>query len=134
MRYFNTFGGNSVAIAAAKATLDVIQQDGLMENSLHIGKIIHNGLLEIAARNNSIGDVRSAGLYFGVELVTDRVTKEVDMDLALAVVNGLRKHRVLISATGAQANILKIRPPLIFTEDNAYNLLDKIDTVFSEFK
>ncbi|UNA30321.1 aminotransferase class III-fold pyridoxal phosphate-dependent enzyme [Klebsiella variicola subsp. variicola] len=110
MRYFNTFGGNSVAIAAAKSTLDVIQQEGLMENSLRIGNIIHEGLLNIAKRYDSIGDVRSAGLYFGVELVKDRISKEQDMDLALAIVNGLRQHRVLISATGAQANILKIRP------------------------
>ncbi|HCI6001787.1 TPA: aspartate aminotransferase family protein [Klebsiella variicola subsp. variicola] len=133
MRYFNTFGGNTVAIAAAQATLDVIQQEGLMENSLKVGRLIHEGLLEIARRYHSIGDVRSAGLYFGVELVQDRESKVPDMDLALAIVNGLRRHRVLISATGAQANILKIRPPLVFTENNALRLLETIDCVFAEF-
>ncbi|WP_223507602.1 aspartate aminotransferase family protein [Pseudomonas sp. BF-B-25] len=133
MRYFNTFGGNSVAIAAAQATLDVIQEEKLMENSHKMGQFLLEGLRDIGTRYEAIGDVRGAGLYFGVELVKDRGGKQPDMDLALAAVNRLRQHRVLISATGADANILKIRPPLIFQEKDATRLLETVETVFASF-
>jgi 4-aminobutyrate aminotransferase-like enzyme len=133
MRYFNTFGGNSVAIAAAQATLDVIQEEKLMENSHKMGQFILEGLRDIGTRYESIGDVRGAGLYFGVELVKDRGGKQPDMDLALAAVNRLRQHRVLISATGADASILKIRPPLIFQEKDATRLLETVEAVFASF-
>jgi 4-aminobutyrate aminotransferase-like enzyme len=131
MRYFNTFGGNSVAIAAAQATLDVIQEEGLMANSVRLGNFILDGLKDIATRYEQIGDVRGAGLYFGVEMVSDRTSKKTDIDTALAIVNGLRKRRVLISATGADANVLKIRPPLVFTESDATRLLTEVEAVFA---
>lgn len=130
MRYFNTFGGNSVAMAAAQATLDVIQDEKLMENARNVGRVIMSGLLEIAKRYEHIGDVRGTGLYFGVELVKDRGSKSSDIDTALAVVNGLRQRHVLISATGSDAQVLKIRPPLVFTEANATRLLTELDAVF----
>jgi 4-aminobutyrate aminotransferase-like enzyme len=131
MRYFNTFGGNSVAIAAAEATLDVIQDEGLMANATRVGKIILDGLTSIAAKYEQIGDVRGTGLYFGVELVKDRKTKASDIDTGLAIVNRLRQRRVLISATGADANVLKIRPPLVFTEADADRLLTEIEASFA---
>ena len=131
MRYFNTFGGNSVAIAAAQATLDVIQEEGLMANSVRLGKLILDGLKDIASRHEQIGDVRGAGLYFGVEMVKDKTSKKSDIDSALAVVNGLRKRRVLISATGPGASVLKIRPPLVFTEPDATRLLGELEAVLS---
>jgi 4-aminobutyrate aminotransferase-like enzyme len=131
MRYFNTFGGNTVAIAAAHAVLDSIQKEGLMQNSERIGKLILDGLKDIAKRYDQIGDVRGAGLYFGIELVQDKVSKKTDIDTASAVINGLRKRRVLISATGPDASVLKIRPPLIFTESDATRLLGEVDAVFA---
>ncbi len=129
-RYFNTFGGNSVAIAAAQATLNVIRDEGLMESAARIGKTIRDGLTELARRHRQIGNVRGTGLYIGVELVKDRDTKEPDSASALAVVNGLRERRVLISATGYNANTLKIRPPLVFSESDASRLLTELDVVF----
>jgi 4-aminobutyrate aminotransferase-like enzyme len=130
MRYFNTFGGNTVAVAAAQATFDVIRSEGLLENSEQVGRYLRDALRELAVRHKVIGDVRGAGLYVGVELVSDRDTKAHDRNTAAAVVNGLRKRRVLISATGDQANILKIRPPLVFTKDNADRLVRELDEVF----
>ena len=132
MRYFNTFGGNSVAMAAAQATLNVIRDEQLMENAARVGKLISDGLHDLARCEERIGDVRSAGLYLGVELVNDRETCEPAADTALAVVNGLRERRVLISATGFHANVLKIRPPLVFTESHADRLLSEIEMVFSQ--
>src|SRR6202012_4150792 len=83
-RYFNTFGGNTVAVAAAQATLDVIRDEGLLANAQKVGEIIRSGLRELGSRHERIGDVRGAGLYVGVELVRERETKDPDSTVALA--------------------------------------------------
>lgn len=127
MRYFNTFGGNTVAIAAAQATFDVIRDEGLTENASRIGEIIRDGIADIATRHECVGDVRGAGLYIGIEIVKDRGTKECDAHKALAVVNGLRERRVLISGTGYYSNVLKIRPPLVFGQAHAERLLTELE-------
>ncbi len=127
MRYFNTFGGNSVAIAAAKAVLDTIIDEHLMQKASKVGAQILEGLKNLQEKYDFVGDVRGTGLYFGVELVKDRNLKIPDMDRALAIVNGLRDRRILISATGADAHILKIRPPLVYTSEHAGRLLEGID-------
>jgi len=132
MRYFNTFGGNSVAIAAAQATLDVLRDDHLLDNAQRVGAIMLEGLNALARKYECIGDVRGAGLYFGVEIVRDRTTKETDIATALAIVNGLRRRRVLISATGPDASVLKIRPPLVFGANDADRLLTQLDSVLAE--
>ncbi len=92
MRYFNTFGGNSVAIAAAQATLDVITEEQLMANANRVGSLIMAGLKDLAARYEHIGDVRGTGMYFAVELVKDRASKTPDMQTALRLVNHLREN------------------------------------------
>ncbi|MDB5502548.1 MAG: 4-aminobutyrate aminotransferase [Tardiphaga sp.] len=130
-RYFNTFGGNSVAMAAAQAVLNVIRDEKLQENSLRVGKMLRDGFAELAKRYEQIGDIRGSGLYVGLELVKDRASKQPDAAAAAAVVNGLRARRVLISATGANANTLKIRPPLVFSEANADRLLSETEKVFA---
>lgn len=124
VRYFNTFGGNSVAIAAARAVLGVVQEEELMQNAARVGRLIRDGIGDLAQRYEAIGDVRGTGLYIGVELVRDRNGKAPDASLASAVVNGLRDRRILISATGYHANILKIRPPLTFSQANAAELVE----------
>jgi 4-aminobutyrate aminotransferase-like enzyme len=134
MRYFNTFGGNTVAIAAAQETFNVIRDEGLLQNSEKVGKFIRAGISDMASRHAAIGDVRGSGLYVGVELVKDLQTKAPDPTLTAAVVNGLRERRVLISATGSQANTLKIRPPLVFGEKDASRLLTELDAVFKQSK
>jgi 4-aminobutyrate aminotransferase-like enzyme len=131
MRYFNTFGGNTVAIAAAQATFDVIREENLLENAQRVGRFIRDGFNDIASRYEQIGDVRGAGLYIGVEMVSDRGAKTPDAALATAIVNGLRERRVLISATGFAANTLKIRPPLVFSEKDATRLLTETEAVLA---
>ena len=131
LRYFNTFGGNSVAIAAAQATLDVIRDEQLVDNSNRMGEMIRAGVRELAKRHAVIGDVRGAGLYIGVELVSDRDAKTPDPAAAAAVVNALRERRVLISATGFHANTLKIRPPLVFGPAHVNRLLTELDGALS---
>jgi len=127
VRYFNTFGGNAVAVAAAQATLDVMRGEKLLENANKVGRVIFDGLKDIASRHECMGDVRGTGLYIGVEIVKDRATKEPDATAASTIVNGLRERRVLISATGFHANTLKIRPPLVFSEENASRFLSELE-------
>ncbi len=121
IRYFNTFGGNSVCIAAAAAVLDVIEAEGLLENARDTGIYLRATLDAIAAGTPRIGAVRGAGLYAAADF-TDPGTGEPDGDAALRVVNGLRERRVLISATGPHGSTLKIRPPLPF----AYPHVDRL--------
>jgi len=126
LRYFNTFGGNTVAVAAAQAVLDVIRDEGLLANAQRVGGVLLAGVRELAERYEAIGDVRGSGLYLGVEMVTDRASKAPDAAKAAAIVNGLRERRVLISATGFHGNTLKIRPPLVFGESHADRFLTEL--------
>lgn len=128
MRYFNTFGGNPVAIAAAQATLDVIGDEGLVGNARAIGARIVEGVRAIG--DPRIGEVRGAGLFIGVDLVD--AAGDPDEALTLDVVNGLRDRRVLLSATAVDNATLKIRPPLVFDEADADRLLTEFAGVLSE--
>lgn len=130
-RYFSTFGGNPVACAAAMATLGVIEEESLIENARDVGNYLKERFEVLAASHEQIGDVRGAGLFVGVEFVKDRLRKEPAPDLATHVVNAARRAGVLISATGPGANVLKIRPPLVFKRDHADILVDTIDAILS---
>ncbi len=128
-RYFNTFGGNPVAAAAGKAVLDTIREEGLQENALEVGRYLRQGLEGLTDRYHAIGDVRGAGLFVGVEIVADPAAKSPDATLTTRIVNGLRERRILISASGPRANVLKIRPPLVFSRENADMLVDGLADV-----
>ena len=117
--YFNTFGGNSVLCAAGRAVLEVVEREDLMANARRVGAYIMAGFRKMAEKFPVIGDVRGAGLFIGVELVNDRCTKEPAMEVTGRLVNGLRDRHILIGAAGRNANVLKIRPPLPFSEKNA---------------
>lgn len=130
-RYFNTFGGNPVSMAAGMAVLDVIEREGLMANAQRVGRHLRAGLSKLAERHALIGDVRGAGLFVGLELVTDRGARTPATAETVRVVNGLRERQVLLSATGEHANTLKIRPPLVFSEANADLLIGTLDEVLA---
>jgi len=130
-RYFNTFGGNPVSIAAAHAVLREVK-GGARENGRQIGKYILDGFRKLKEKYTAIGDVRGAGMYFAVEFVKDRTTKEPDADLTKRVVSNLRERRVLMSTTGQFSNSLKIRPLLIFSKENADTLVNQLDEVLAE--
>ena len=120
VRYFNTFGGSSVSVAAARAVLDEIEERDLLAHANRVGGRLLLGLREIAREAERrggaglIADVRGAGLFVAVEYVCPSPDLAPDPAAALAVVNGLRKRRILVSASGAGENVLKIRPPLVF--------------------
>jgi len=127
--YFNTFGGNPVSCAVGLAVLDVIEQEKLQENALTTGMHLNAGLAELAARHHLIGDIRGAGLFKAVELVVDRESRQPASDLAARVVNGLRSRQILAGRTGKYDNILKLRPPMVFSKENADYFLQVFDEV-----
>ena len=131
-KYFNTFGGNPVAAAAGLAVLDVIGDEGLMENAHEIGSYVMSGLREIGNRHIQIGDVRGSGLFIGLELVCDRDTKAPAPEIANELINRLRHRGILVGAAGPFGNTLKIRPPLCFTKDNADMFIAACDEVLRE--
>ena len=116
-RYFNTFGGSSVSIAAAQATLDVLRDEKLQKNARKVGRYLREQLATLDA----FEEVRGAGLFIGAKLESE--------ERALAVVNALRERRVLLAASGAGNDTLKIRPPLPFSRDDADRLLTELDAV-----
>ncbi|MGR3615150.1 MAG: aspartate aminotransferase family protein [Paracoccaceae bacterium] len=131
-RYFNTFGGNPVSAAAAHATLDVVQQDGLMEHARDVGDYTRDGMHVLAARHECIGDIRGSGLVVGAELVLDRADKTPATAFAKRVANAMRQKGILLNVLGIHYNTLKIRPPLPFSRENADMLLETLDQVLVE--
>ncbi len=131
-RYFNTFGGNPVAAAVGQAVLQIIQKQKLQENARDVGQYLRSRLSALADHYEVIGDVRGAGLFIGVELVMDRQTKVPATSQTTRIVNAMREKRVLISAAGPMANVLKIRPPLVFTREHADHFLDVFSSVLAQ--
>lgn len=129
--YFNTFGGNPVSMAAAQAVLDEIRQKDLMGNAARVGAVFKEGLEELAGTHEVIGDVRGAGLYIGCELVVPG-TVEPHQALALDVLEKLRERRILTSVCGRFGNVLKLRPPLVFTEEDVDFFMDGFAAVLDE--
>ncbi|MGD2251488.1 MAG: aminotransferase class III-fold pyridoxal phosphate-dependent enzyme [Anaerolineales bacterium] len=125
---FSTFGGNPVACAAGMAVLDVIEREGLLARAQQTGDYLRQGLRALMDRHAWIGDVRGVGLLVGVELVRDRDTREPAAEQAARVLDLMREQRVLIGRTGPHANVLKIRPPLVFESKHADLLIGALDT------
>lgn len=132
MEFFSTFGGSTAACAAALATLDVVEEEGLQANARAVGRHLLDGLSGLASRHPLIGDVRGAGLFIGVELVRDRATLEPAGSAAGEVANRMRDRGVLLGTDGPHHNVLKIRPPLCFTVADADLLLAALDGALDE--
>lgn len=132
IRYFNTFGGNSVCVAAATAVLDVLEEEGLVENSRIVGSYLRDGLREQGAEVPFVGDVRGAGLFVAVDLVDPLDGSTPDADRASRIVNGMMDRRILIGVTGPAGNTLKIRPPLPFSQANADEFIAGFADTLSE--
>ena len=132
--HFNTFGGNPVCMAAGLAVLDVIDEDGLQENSRVLGKRLKDGFRALMKSHALIGDVRGMGLMLGVELVRDRGTKQPAKQETLAVLEAAREMGVLIGKGGLDGNVLRIKPPMCITAADADFTLDVLDRAFGLVK
>jgi len=132
MEYFNTFGGNPVSCAIGMAVLDVIEKENLQENAQAVGHRLLQGFEKLKENFPLIGDVRGQGLFVGVELVKNHETLEPAAEEATYIINRLREHGILISTDGPLHNVLKLKPPMVFSEQNADDIVDVLGKILSE--
>ena len=131
-RYFNTFASSPLQAAVGMAVLDVIERDSLRDNAATVGAGLKQGLLRRMPRCKSIGDVRGHGLFIGVEMVTDRDSKTPDAARAIEFANRLKDKGFLASNAGVFSNVLKLRPPLVFSQRDADAFLEAFDATIAE--
>ncbi|HVH69762.1 MAG TPA: aminotransferase class III-fold pyridoxal phosphate-dependent enzyme, partial [Candidatus Dormibacteraeota bacterium] len=132
VEFFSTFGGNPVASAAGLAVLDVLEEEKLQDNALRVGTHLKRRLQELQQGQELIGDVRGSGLFLGIDLVLDRNTREPAPHQASYVVNRLRECGVLTGTDGPHHNVIKLRPPLVFTENDADLFLTTLAVILRE--
>jgi len=130
--HFNTFGGNPVSMAAGLAVLEVIEEDGLQENARKVGGRLLRGLRRLQERHPLVADVRGMGLMLGVELVTDRATHSPASAQTLDVLEAAREMGVLVGKGGLDGNVLRIKPPMCITADDADFALDVLDRALAQ--
>ncbi|MDX1741023.1 MAG: aminotransferase class III-fold pyridoxal phosphate-dependent enzyme, partial [Rhodothermales bacterium] len=131
MEYFNTFGGNPVSCAAGLAVLDVIQDEGLQQRALRVGRGLTETLRLLAREHPAIGDVRGQGLFIGIEIVRPG-TRTPDAGAATYLVNRMRERGILLSTDGPDHNVIKIKPPLVFDESDSSLLVAGLKTTLEE--
>lgn len=132
MEYFNTYGGNPVSCAIGLAVLDVLEEEGLQANALAVGDYLKSGLIELKKAFSLIGDVRGLGLFLGVELVRDPLTLLPATEESAYIVERMRERGVLVSPDGPYRNVIKIKPPLVFTRADADFLVDNLAEILAE--
>jgi len=132
MEFFSTFGGNPVACAAGLAVLDVLEEEQLQKHALRVGTHLISGLRKLQERHDLIGDVRGSGLFLGIDLVLDRETRKPAPLQASYVVNRLRDCAILTGTDGPHHNVLKLRPPLVFSESDADFFAKTLNDVLGE--
>lgn len=130
--FFSTFGGSTVSCTAGLAVLEQIEALDLQANAKTVGSYLHQGFQDLAARHPVIGDIRGMGLFWGLDLVLDKNTREPATAVADYVKNRLYDMNVLIGTDGPFDNVLKIRPPMTFDRPSADALLHRLDLVLSE--
>jgi 4-aminobutyrate aminotransferase-like enzyme len=131
-RYFNTFASSPLQGEVGNAVLDVLEMEKLCENSASVGAYLLNQLASLPARYDAIADIRGHGLFVGLEWVSDRTAKTPDKRGAAEAANRLKDKGFLVANAGALGNVLKIRPPLVFTRQHADLFVNAFDKVLQD--
>ena len=127
MEFFSSFGGNPVSCEIGKAVLNVIEEESLQDNALKVGLELMDGFKSMQRETEMIHDVRGAGLFLGIELVNRRDSISPATTEAKAIINSMKEKGILLSTDGPDNNVIKIKPPLCFSSDNASQLLDEFE-------
>eukprot|EP00428_Durinskia_dybowskii_P062451 CAMPEP_0170378946 /NCGR_PEP_ID=MMETSP0117_2-20130122/13078_1 /TAXON_ID=400756 /ORGANISM="Durinskia baltica, Strain CSIRO CS-38" /LENGTH=527 /DNA_ID=CAMNT_0010634347 /DNA_START=118 /DNA_END=1701 /DNA_ORIENTATION=+ len=129
IEYFNTYGGNSVACAIAEAVLDTINEENLQENARVVGEYLTERLTPLIAKYDWVGDVRGSGLFQGIEFVRTKKAEDLQPhpDLTKFLVDYLRYQRIIVSRDGPDGNVIKVKPPLVFSKENVDTLVTGLD-------
>ena len=130
MEYFNTFGGNPVSSAIGAEVLRVVKDENLQDKALEIGNSLKSQLTELSKQFPIIGDVRGEGFFLGIELVDENKIPLPDHANYLA--NRMKEMGILMSVDGPEYNVLKIKPPMVFSHENALELISRMMVVFGE--
>lgn len=131
IEFFNTYGGNPVSMATGAAVLKTIQEEQLQENALVVGTILLDGCRNLMSKHSIIGDVRGEGLFVGIELVKSRESKApIGKEINL-IVEAMKNKGFLISTDGPYNNVLKIKPPMVFSQKNARDFTQALDEVLA---
>ncbi|WP_420320126.1 aminotransferase class III-fold pyridoxal phosphate-dependent enzyme [Flagellimonas sp.] len=130
MEYFNTFGGNPVSCAIGAEVLRTVKREKLQENALFVGEFLKDELKKLSKEFPIIGDVRGQGLFLGFELVDGNMNPFGDKADYLA--NRMKDHGILMSTDGPDHNVLKIKPPIVFSMENAKELIFYLGKIFAE--
>lgn len=130
MEFFNTFGGNPVSCAIAHEVLKVITDEKLQENALNIGSFLKSGLQDLAEKHPILGNVRGQGLFLGVEFVDENLQPLAAQ--ADYLINRMKTFGVLLSTDGPSQNVIKIKPPLVFSMQNAIYFLNHFALILQE--
>ncbi len=130
MEYFNTFGGNPVSSAIGKKVLEIVRNEGLQDNALTVGNYLKGELKHLQTIFPIIGDVRGQGLFLGFELVDK--DKKPQTGKAAYLANRMRELGILMSTDGKDNNVIKIKPPMCFSKENADEVIYRLSQVFEE--
>ena len=131
MEYFNSFGGNPVSCAIALSVMNVIEKDKLQQNALDVGNYLLAELNLLKEKFKLIGDVRGKGLFIGVELVENRKTLNPSPEKAQFITNQMKEVGILISTDGPYNNVLKFKPPMVFSRENAQQVIQSLEQKLS---
>ncbi|MDT8319039.1 MAG: aminotransferase class III-fold pyridoxal phosphate-dependent enzyme [Xanthomonadales bacterium] len=125
--YFNTFGGNPVSAAVGLAVLDVVESESILQNVHDVGASLASELRALAGRHECMGDVRGKGLFYGLDIVKNAQSRDPWPAEARRIREFLRREGVLLGTSGPFDNVIKIRPPLVFSRENADLLVDRLE-------
>ncbi len=121
---FSTFGGNPVSAAAGLAVLDVLDDEQVLPRVVKAGSLLREQLVETTRDARCVGEVRGVGLANGIEIVSDRAARTPDGEAAGALRDAMKRNGVLVGTTGPRSNVIKVRPPLAFTEREVPTFVD----------
>jgi len=130
MEFFNTFGGNPISCAIGRSVLEIVQENNLQQNALEVGNYLKSELQKLQTLYPIIGDVRGEGLFLGFE-INDSDKKPL-AEHASYLANRMKSFGILMSTDGPDYNVLKIKPPIVFSIENAKELIFRLKTVFAE--
>ncbi|XP_040829381.1 5-phosphohydroxy-L-lysine phospho-lyase [Ochotona curzoniae] len=134
VEYFNTFGGSPVSCAVGLAVLEVLEKEQLQAHATCVGSFLMDLLRQQQAKHAIIGDVRGAGLFIGVDLIKDKATRTPATEEADYLVSRLKENHILLSTDGPGKNVLKFKPPMCFSLDNAQHLVAKLDAILTDME
>ncbi len=132
VEFFSSYGGNPVSCVIGSIVLDIIEREGLQENAYQVGNYYKSLLNNLKIKHSCIGDVRGSGLFIGIDIVEPN-TKIPNPKLAHHLKNEMRNRYILLSTDGPSNNVLKSKPPLCFTKENANQVTSELDDILTNF-